>query len=56
MQAEFLTRIISREGGVALTNHEDARPSNAIFAEKVLRKVILLVSEGCPPPNHTRSR
>ena len=47
MQAEFLTRIISRQSGVALTNYEDARPSYAIFAEGVLRKVILLLADRC---------
>ena len=47
MQAEFLTRITSRGGGVALTNHKDARPSNAIFAERVLRKVTLLLADRC---------
>ena len=46
MQAELLTRIILREGGVALTNHEDARSSNTLFAERVLRKILLLVCDG----------
>ena len=42
MQAEFLTRIILRGSGVGLMTHEDT-----LFAERVPRKIILLVSDRC---------